>query len=257
MTIDSPAFTVGKMPTRLPILAVLVFILSVVVCSCTVDTDIRIHDDASGEAMIVVRLHPVAVTYMSDLSLSLGNAETTVFDQAAIERAFGERSGVTLREVVQTKEGTLTLDIEFDDVRRLFETPSGGEAPTGDPPVEFARNGLERTLSVVLSRSNFGHISGLFVMPESPLTVLLPYSEHDFMPQVEYLEVLEYAIEDYLDGMPVDELLEDKRIRAFVEADRDVSEITGGVIESGEATFSVPVLDVLTLEEDIRFSLSW
>ena len=245
------------MSLRKALLAACVVALVILLCSCTVDADIRIHDDASGEALIVVELHPVAVAYMTDLSVALGNSDASVFDQEAIIRAFADRPGVTLREAVQPQKGTLTLDIEFDDVRRLFEAPPGGQAPSGDPPVAFAQNGPERTLSVSVSRTNFGHISGLFVMPESPLTVLLPYSEYDFMPRDEYAEVLEYAIEDYLDGMPVDELLEDKRIRAVVEADRVATEVDGGGIESGRAIFSVPILDVLTLDEDMEFSFSW
>ncbi len=255
LTILSTASTVIAM--RLSILTVFVLATTAFVSSCTVDTDIRIHDDASGEATITVRLHPVAVTYMSDLMISLGSENPSVFDRAAIERAFHERPGVTLREIEQIGSDTLRLDIEFGDVRRLFEVNREYGAPRGAPPVEFVQTPTGRTLSVRLSRSNFGYISGLFVMPESPLTVLLPYSEFDFMPRDEYVEVLEYALEDYLDGISVSELLEGERVRAIVRTDGEVTEIEGGVISSGRASFNIPILDVLTLEDEMLFTASW
>jgi hypothetical protein len=110
-----------------------------------------------------------------------------------------------------------------------------------------------------LGRDNFGYVSGLFIMPDSPLTVLLPYSELDFMPRDEYLEVLGYALEDYLEGGTVEDLFSHKTIDAIVEVDGAITSALGGTVEAGgrSARFETPVLDLLTLEKSKTFSLSW
>lgn len=225
--------------------------------SCSVDSEIRIHDDASGTATVVIRLHPVAVTYMRDISQSTGAGETTVFDQDAIRRGFDERPGVILREITQSDDDTLELEIEFDDVGRLFESTWKDGALLARSPVEFKTAPGGSTLTVALSRSNFGHISGLFVMPDSPLTVLLPYSKYDFMSKEEYLEVLEYAMEDYLTDLSVKDFINAGSIRVVFDADRDIERADGGVLVDGDAVFTVPALDVLTLEEDLTYDATW
>ena len=245
-------------------------------CSCTVQTSIRIHDDGSGSADITVILNPVAVRYMTDITSSIGvGAATDVvagagtdgaevigpFDVEAIRRSFLARPGVELESIETSGKNTLHLKAVFDDVRTLLGPPGNDTAPAAPPqdatPVTYAAGPQGHTLTITLNRTNFYRISSLFVLPDSPLTVLFPYAETDFMPRDEYLEVLEYALEDYLDGMSVEEFVKDAGVYAEVEADSPVTAATGGEVSAGRAEFFIPIIDLVTLEQGIEYALTW
>jgi len=265
-----------------PVRPILVYLLAFLTFSCTVHTNITIHDDASGRAEITVTLHPVAVMYMSDIAASFGGTGSggmSPFDIEAIRRAFLTRPGIVIESIETAGEDTLLLAATFDDVRNLLAPPGGGPAgdpasaggagapspgspsdPTGAPranPVSFSAAGGRGELALHLTRSNFHTISSLFVLPESPLTVLLPYAEGDFMPADEYLEVLEYALEDYLGGMSVEEFVEDAGVYAAIHTDRPMKAAQGGEISNRGAVFFLPLVEALTLDEDIRYSITW
>ncbi|MBN1685153.1 MAG: hypothetical protein JW852_00785 [Spirochaetales bacterium] len=261
--------------TTKPIRALLVYALAFLAFSCTVQTEITIHDDASGRAEVTVTLHPAAVMYMSDISASLGGVGAggvSPFDIEAIRRAFLSRPGVKLESIETVGDDTLLLEAVFDDVSKLLAGPAGGMVPAesggqrsaashpglaDEDPLSFSINGESRKLTLQLTRSNFNRISSLFILPDSPVTVLLPYAENDFMPKDEYLEVLAYALEDYLGATSVEEFVQNAGVYATVRTGRPVKAAQGGEISNGRAEFFVPLIDALTLEEDIRRSVAW
>ena len=243
--------------TRATISCLIVFL--VFICGCTIETEVRLHDDASGEANLTVRLHPVAVRYMTDIMSAFDDSggNFSVFDVESISASIASRPGVELISIDLIGVDTLLIELTFADVRTLLDDADRGSTRLADSPVTFTADSGRSQLDLRLSRSNFGHISGLFVLPDSPVTVLLPYSEYDFMPEEEYRETLEFALEDYLEGAGVNELLDDKAIIAYLTTDRELKKIVGGEIENGRALFRIPLIDVLTLEEERFYSLVW
>ena len=248
-----------------PVMAAVITLLLFASASCTVETRLEIHNDASGSAEVTVTLHPVAVMYMTDITASLAGAEAQgPFDIEAIRSSFLEREGVELERIETVNSNTLRLTVVFTDVRKLL-APSSGEGkppavpglPVAENPVTFRSDSGGRELGIRLSRANFHRISGLFVLPDSPVTVLLPYAREDFMPKEEYLEVLSYALEDYLGGVSVDEFMRGAEIYAEVRADGPVTAAAGGKIAAGAAEFSIPLLDILTLEKEMSYSVIW
>jgi hypothetical protein len=246
--------------------------ISVFTAACTVETKIEIHDDASGRAEVAVILHPVAVAYMTDIAMSLGDADTQgPFDIETIRRSFLARPGIELESIEAVGDNALHLTVAFDDVRNLLQLPEeiAPRAPTTGPalgrvvtssagnPVSFISDTNGRKLRLQLTRSNFHRISGLFILPDSPVTVLLPYAETDFMPIDEYLEVLSYALEDYLGGVGVEEFMQQAGVYATVKADSPVTDAAGGEIVDGMAGFYIPLVEVLTLEDEIDYSVIW
>ena len=246
-------------------MAAVIILLLFAAASCTVETRLKIHNDASGRAEVTVTLHPVAVMYMTDITMSLTGAEAEgPFDVEAIRRSFLAREGVELERIETVNNNTLRLTVVFNDVRNLLAPPPGEHKagtipgpPAAENPVTFSSDSGGRELRIRLSRSNFHRISGLFVLPDSSVTVLLPYAPEDFMPKEEYLDVLSYALEDYLEGVSVDEFMRGAEIYAAVSADGPVTSAAGGKITDGAAEFSIPLLDILTLEEEIRYSVIW
>ncbi|MBT3275183.1 MAG: hypothetical protein HN368_18660 [Spirochaetales bacterium] len=246
-----------KQKTFLPILP-LVFLMGW--SACSVDADININNDASGTAEVRIHLHQVAVSYMTDMmsSLSVRPAEgATVFDLAAISAAIASRPGMELVAIETEEADNLTLKIRFEDVRILLDPADAPVRLSPDRPVTFSSVDAGRSLELSIHRGNFGYISGLFVLPESPFTVLLPYSERDFMSQNEYLEILEYALEDYLEGLSTADMLTQQNITAVVTAQSAVLAANGGEIIIGKAVFTIPLLEVLTLENPLLYSAEW
>lgn len=236
-------------------------LLLFIAASCSVETEIEIRDDASGRAEITVTLHPVSVMYMTDIMTTLGGPEETgtagPFDIDSIRRSFEARPGVELEDITAVDGETLHLTVGFDDVRTLLALPPDTAPRSDENPVTFITNTDGRTLDFRISRSNFYRISSLFVLPESPVTVLLPYSETDFMQTDEYLDVLTYALEDYLGDVSADEFMSAAKVHAAVSTEGELTGVTGGEIEDGTAVFDVPLIEILTLEEEIGYSLHW
>ncbi len=238
-------------------LSIFILVLSFAASSCTVQTNVEIHDDASGQAEVTVTLNPVAVKYMTEIAMSFGSIDSEVagpFDIAAIRRAFSMRPGVELESVQTVGNDTLRLKASFTDVRKFLASPP---EITATDPVEFIADNKNHELVLQLTRSNFNRISSLFILPDNPITVLLPYQKEDFMSKNEYLEVLAYALEDYLGQMSVEEFVKDAGVYATVETDRPVKAVSGGDIVDGKAEFFIPLIDVLTLEKEIQRTVKW
>ena len=256
-----------------PIVMIVAAALLFAASSCTVRTLIEVHDDASGRAQVTVVLHPVAVRYMSDIAISFRGSDAQAvepFDVEAIRLAFSARPGVELESIEAVGDNTLRLKASFEDVRNLLAPPVG--PPPGAPgtlgtpagagriiaePLLFVAGRETRELTLRLTRSNFHRISSLFVLPESPLTVFLPYAKEDFLPKDEYLEVLAYALEDYLGLTSVEDFIEEAGVYATVKADSPVTGVSGGDMSDCGAEFFIPLIDALTLEKDLWRSVRW
>ncbi len=240
-------------------------LLILLIASCSVETSVELNDDASGRAELLITLHPVAVRYMTDISQSFSGEEENPqgpFDLKAIEHSFQARQGVELESIETNDIDTLRISVRFDDVRELLEPSAHGEdgppvSESDDHPLTLTAENGRKKLTLRLTRENFYRVSGLFIQADSPLTVLLPFAEGDFMPRDEYLEVLTYALEDYLDDTSVDEFVKDSGVQVRVTAESAVSGVEGGEIRNGTAVFFIPLVEVLTLENDIEYSLSW
>ena len=230
--------------------------------SCTVSNEITIQNDGSGSSFVEIALNRLSVRYMSDLIVSLGGSldeDTVLFDVEAIRTAFTERQGVELVSIEPEGLDVLRLEIRFDDVRAILDSEATADH-SGAAPVSFSRIGSTRKLSVHFSRENFAAITGLFILPDSPITVLIPYSEHDFLSRDEYLEVTEYAFEDYLEEQTMEEMLTTSGISVAIESPGTITDVQGGLHPddaSDRANFFIPLLDLLTLEEDLILSVSW
>ena len=227
---------------------------------CGVEADLEIQNDASGRAEVRIKLHPVAVRYMTDMLVTFGEEpqqDKTVFDIQSIEEAIASRQGMILERIEPVGTDTLLLEVAFRDIRRVLEVVDPEFALSVEPPLAFSSDGNRKELTLSLNRMNFWYISGLFIPSDSQFTVLLPFSEYDFMDRNEYIEVLEYALEDYLESLSAYELLDENPIRGTVTTPSTVKSTRGGEFFADTARFSIPLLEVFTLEEPALYSVVW
>jgi hypothetical protein len=101
--------------------------------------------------------------------------------------------------------------------------------------------------------------SRLFAV-DSPLGFLLPADEEGFLPEAEYVEVLEYAFEEYAG--------EDSSVEDIVRRSEYLFRITvpGRIVDASGAevaenrrsvVFRLPLLVLLTLESPVEFSITY
>ncbi len=125
--------------------------------SCTVDMKLEIHDDASGRAEVTVTLHPVAVMYMADITMSFSGAGASgPFDIDAIRRAFLARPGIKLETIETVNDNTLRLTALFDDVRNLLAPPE--DAAADGNPITFNSSRGGRVLRLQLIDTHLAEI---------------------------------------------------------------------------------------------------
>ena len=83
-----------------------------------------------------------------------------------------------------------------------------------------------------------------------------------FVPQgriseEEYREELAYALEDYLEEISLDELFAASSIDISVAFEGTLREQRGGRIEGERVVFSIPLFNVLLMDEPLEYSLSF
>ncbi len=228
--------------------------------SCTVRQQVELGREGSGTAEIEVELHQMAVQYINDLIVFSGGPEPdSIFDPEAIRAAFDTIPDLTLRHLEITGSGSLRIGLTFSDVRAVF-TSQVGEGVV--PVARASRKGKTSEAGLYLDRDNYGAIvarvlvlSGMIAF-EDYLTGLLEPG-----PEEVILDMYEYAFEEYTEGKSVRDVLEESEIvLEFAVPNRIISHRGGEIPETGgdaRIRYTVPLLDILTLDEPISYSFDY
>lgn len=244
---------------RLYTFSVAAIFLILVTLGCAVEQQIVIQRDGSGTADINITLHPMIVEYMHDLMESMSGAieidQMQVFDVAAISDYFLSRPGITVESIVATNPDKLSLRLRFSDIETIMAAPEQGN----EPVIVFEKDTNSSLLQAQISRANFHLISGIFSPPDTPISVLIPFYEEDFFSADEYLELLDYAFEEYAVHEPVSQIVKNSLIDILIQTSGKILSQHGGELAESEQAvrFHIPFLKMVTLEEPAHYSLRW
>jgi hypothetical protein len=73
-------------------------------------------------------------------------------------------------------------------------------------------------------------------------------------PREVILDMYRYAFEDYLEeGRTVQEMLEESTVELIVDPRGDITAQTGGRLTGGAAVFTLPLIEILTMEEPFSY----
>lgn len=240
-------------------------IVACVVPSCAVRQRVDITAGGAGTVDFSLRLSDAIVTYLRDLGEMLGGPDRPsqdsstvreqdmpVFNVAQIRAAFNARPGVELQTVETPAPDTLRIRFSFADAESVAPT-----APGVPELLTLSHEGDLHTLTARIARENFGAVSGMFLLPDNPLSALIPVKEEDFFSREEYIDLFTYAFEEYETEEPIRDVLLNARIEIEVRPDGRIVSQLGGVLSKQGVVFSVPAVDVLTLERDLEYRVTW
>ncbi len=215
---------------------------------------VYLESDGSGTAEIRITLHPVLERYMRDLiSLSAEVPEDEpIFDPVAIERTFQRIADLELLSAEVPSPAELTARVRFHNLAAVFtdELPEGVRLPA-----RFVPRGGAREAVFFLDYDNYLHMTARFLS----LAALDDYQEYvtallEPGPREVIIDMYEYAFEDYLEeGQSVVEMLEESTVELKVDPGGNITAQTGGTLTDGAVVFTLPLIEVLTMEEPFSY----
>ena len=242
------------MNARPPVILFGVILAVFVLSGCTVEQRVFLEADGSGTAEIHVTLHPILESYMRDLiSLSAEISEDgPIFDTKAIERTFQGIADLELVSAEVPSPAELTARVRFYDIAAVFsdELPEGVRSPA-----VFTRRGAAKEAFFYLDYDNYLHMMARFLS----LAALEDYQEYvtallEPGPREVILDMYQYAFEDYLEGgQTIEEVLEESTVELTVDPAGNVTAQTGGRLIGGKAVFTLPLIDILTMDEPFSY----
>ena len=239
--------------TRLATAAAALLALLLATAGCTVNQQLTVRVDRSGDAQIHVKLEPVFVDYLDTLSEAAGDAELgteSVFDTAEVERSIGERRGVTVTHIATPAPEELDLNLEFDDLKAMLAHNAPVPGPASRPLMTFSGSNPS-TLQVHLDRDNYRALTALFPILDHPLLVSLGPQQDLEVTDAEYLEMMGFVLGD--DGPPA---IEDSTVTVRVVVDGTIIDHDGGELqEDGSLLVTIPLIRVLVLDRPLDYTI--
>ena len=255
INIDRPAAPVGRRGrmSRLAAAAAALLALLLATAGCTVNQQLTLRVDRSGDAQIHVRLEPVFVDYLDTLSEAAGDADLvpeSVFDTEEVERSIGERRGVTITHITTPTPEELALSLTFDDLKAMLAHSAPVPGPAASPLITFSGSSPS-TLRVHLDRYNYRELTNLFPILDHPLLVSLGPQQDLEVTDAEYLEMMGFVLGD--DGPPA---IEDSTVTVRVQVDGRIVEHDGGELQAdGSLLITIPLIRVLVLDQPLDYTI--
>lgn len=230
----------------------LVFLL---LSSCSVDQEVQLGTDAGGTTTLEITLEQVLTTYFTDLAASMGaGEERSIFVPEDIRRSFSARPGVTAERVAVPQPGTLELELSFTDIGSVVA--SEGEAV--QRLVSVSQNDGETTVSFRVTPRTVRDALRLSPMYGSEAASFILPPESGSISASVYTEQLAWALEEYEQGRPIREVITGSTISLRVHVDGQVTSQRGGEqLSSTAVRFELPVVELLTVQEERLFQVSF
>lgn len=217
---------------------------------CSAEQTVVLDADGAGEARVSITLDPVFEAYLTDVNAGMGASEDApLFDQVAIEAAFAQRPGVSLRSISIPRRGSLELDLAFESVEHVL-------ALQGHDLTRFLR--FERTQSfrrvaAEIDRSAIEHFTGLSGIDPLVVESLLP--PEPAMSRREYQDHLAWALEEYTRDRPLERVFSDSLVVTLLQPAGTVVRMEGGVRRDEGVEFTTPLVDAAVSPTPLRYSL--
>ena len=218
---------------------------------CSVREELTISGDGSGRAVLTVALHPIMIDYMNDLMSAMTGveAEYPIFDLEQLQASFAGREGIVLERAERPARGRLEMEVSFARIDDVLAREGA------DDVLALERRGANRELTVRLDRQAVTRF--LEFAPEESTSMaqfILPPSDGS-VSREEFRDEMAWALEEYEEREVVEQVLENAMIEVHVRPQGRIVSQQGGRIEGDTVIFEMPVLTILTLNEERSYSL--
>jgi hypothetical protein len=227
---------------------VLVVIAAAGLLGCTINQQVGLEVDSSGTVSMQIRLAPVFVQYMEDLSALTGETlEDGVFNVEEIKEEFAERDDVTLLSIGTPTRDTLDMKLRYTSIEDVF---SSEQELRESGIVRFEKVGQGYSVRFHLDRANFPAVMTFIPALQNPLFEGLGPQENDDITEEEYYELMDLAL-----GEGGAESVRNSYIETEVNVKGTLVSQSGGKTTPGGVTFTVPLIRVLLLDKPLDYSL--
>ena len=231
--------------------ALLIWLSGLLLTSCMISQEASVEVDGSGSVRFYIEVKPVFLETMLEMAEFSGEAPEngSLFDLARIEEDFAKKPTLELVVIASPTPEILEGEFLFQDVGEVFE----GEATlTESGVVTFSKTDSESTIRFYLDRDNFVRVSSFLTFLDNPFFQMFSPVENEGTTEAEYLEMMEFVLGE--DGPPA---IEESIIEIRINVKGKILSQSGGRIEGRSVIYEIPLLDVLLLEEPLRYSLSY
>ena len=242
---------------------------------CSAEQTVTIHHEAAGPAKMAgtssidLVLSDFLVSYIRDLSASVGVETEAVFEAEAVRASFAQIDTVELQNVDVPAVNRLRLQVSYEDLGNLagtVETPgtggagerSSGRASAGaspDGPLTVTQSGDRTHLVLRLTPQILDTVIGMSPWRGTLMAEILLPPDRTTMTAEEYIEYLTWALEEYEDPRLVRRALEEAAVDVLVKVPGEIVDQRGGSLAEGGVRYRLPVVELVTLNSAQRFEL--
>ncbi|MBR5671884.1 MAG: hypothetical protein IKX02_00415 [Spirochaetales bacterium] len=234
-------------------LRVLVLALVLLVSfSCTVKQDLTIKSGKDGEIFVDLELNPVFVRYINDLSETTGkSAKSGIFNTDEITRELKAYPSARPVSVVSPEPSKLILILKTENYTKLLP----------DKYVPFIRitdSDKVRKVTFHIGRDNYKALDEVFEISDNPiLSGLAPQVDKPYTKE-EYVDLLQYVFEDYLEkGESAQKILDKSYVQLNIKTSGKVLSSDKGTFKGNSLWIKLPLVDFLTLDKVVEFSFTY
>jgi hypothetical protein len=220
----------------------------------------------AGTSTIDLVLSDFLVSYIRDLSASVGVETDAVFEAAAVRASFAQIDTVELQSVDVPAPNRLRLQVSYADLGEALagtmdtpgtvDTPGmGGAGASADGPLTVTQSGDRTHLVLRLTPEILDAVIGMSPWRGTLMADILLPPDRTTMTADEYMEYLTWALEEYEDPRLVRRALEEAAVEVLVRVAGEVVDQRGGSLRDGGVRYRLPVVDLVTLSSAQRFEL--
>ena len=220
--------------------------------SCTVKQDLTIKSGKDGEIFVDLELNPVFVRYINDLSETTGkSAKSGIFNTDEITRELKAYPSARPVSVVSPEPSKLILILKTENYTKLLP----------DKYVPFIRitdSDKVRKVTFHIGRDNYKALDEVFEISDNPiLSGLAPQIDKPYTNK-EYVDLLAYVFEDYLEkGESAQKILDKSFVQLNIKTSGKVLSSDKGSFKGNSLWIKLPLVDFLTLEKTVEFSFTY
>ena len=220
--------------------------------SCTVKQDLTIKSGKDGEIFVDLELNPVFVRYINDLSETTGkSAKSGIFNTDEITRELKAYPSARPVSVVSPEPSKLILILKTENYTKLLP----------DKYVPFIRitdSDKVRKVTFHIGRANYKALDEVFEISDNPiLSGLAPQIDKPYTNK-EYVDLLAYVFEDYLEkGESAQKILDKSFVQLNIKTSGKVLSSDKGSFKGNSLWIKLPLVDFLTLEKTVEFSFTY
>ena len=247
------AMTSKLVQTSIIARAVAVAAASLLFFGCSAQQELHLRADGSGTTELRMEVHEVLVLYLADLQglFDVDPAETPVFNLEEIKEVFAANDALELVSAETPQNNVLQLQLSFTDVARIAAAQDG----SNNDLISLEQNGQEQTLHIYLNPGTVRGLLALTPIHEVAEFLLPPRGEQ--MSRDEYVEYIVWALEEYESAAVLRRVVSEAAIELRVTVEGELTDQQGGQREGDVVVFQIPVVELLTIQEPLRYSLSY